>query len=72
MIRIKFKQRSRVLASLIASLAFICLAIWGWGLPVSTALGFLLICVTFLLLIVLLAAVLGWIIGKMRRMEDDH
>ncbi len=60
------------MASLIASMAFICLAIWGWGLPVRTALGFLLICLIFLLLIVAFAALLGWLIGKVRRLDDDQ
>lgn len=72
MIRITFKKRSRILASMIASLAFIGLAIWGFDLPVSTILLFLLICLFFLLLIVAFAALLGWAIGRMRRLYDDH
>lgn len=78
MIRFKIKKRSRFTASMVACGCFIALAIWGWDLPVSTALSFFLICLTALALIIGIAAGLGWLLFKLRTSKkmaepiDDH
>jgi hypothetical protein len=69
-IRFRFKKRARLLSSMIASAAFIGLAIYGWGLPISDALAFLVLCVVFLLVIVALALVSGWLLRWVRQRRD--
>lgn len=67
----KWYRRHRVLwVSLLASLCFIGLAIYGWGMTwenLFDALGGLL---ALLLLLVVGAAVLGWLIYKIRQLFD--
>lgn len=43
-------------ASMIASLSFIALAIWGWGVAVDDVLTFLLMLVCLLVFVILMAA----------------
>lgn len=69
-VRFRIKKRARLLSSMIASAAFIGLAIYGWGLPISTALAFLVICMVFLLGIVALALVSGWLLRLVRQRHD--
>jgi len=69
--RFRIRKRARLMGSMIASAAFIGLAIYGWGLSVSTALTFLAICVLFLLTIIALAVVSGGILRWVRRRRDN-
>lgn len=71
MIRFKFRKGSRLAANLMACMAFIVLAIWGLGLPVTTALGYLVICVVFLIVIVGLAALTGAALRRLRPANKD-
>ena len=64
-----FKKRARVYSGLFASLAFVVLAIWGWDLPASTAGIFLLLCLIFLLGLAALAALLAWVIHKVKELH---
>ena len=54
-----------------AGACFIGLAIYSWGLPVKTALSFLIICLGFLVAIVALAAIIALAIRILRRSIDD-
>jgi high-affinity Fe2+/Pb2+ permease len=69
-IRFRIKKRARLWASMTASASFIGLAIYGWGLPISTAAAFLVICVLFLAGIVGLAVLSGWLLRKLRQRQD--
>lgn len=70
--RFKFSKRARIHTSLFAGCAFIALAVYGWGLPITTVFMFLLICLVFLLLIIVVAAALGWVLSAVRaRKRDD-
>jgi hypothetical protein len=71
LMRFRIKKRARLLSSMIASAAFIGLAIYGWGLPISTALTFLAICILFLLAIIALALVSGGLLRLARRRRDS-
>jgi predicted lysophospholipase L1 biosynthesis ABC-type transport system permease subunit len=71
LIRFRIKSRARFMASMCASAAFIGLAIYGWDLPISTAAAFLALCVLFLMGIVGLAVMSGWLLGKLRQRRDD-
>lgn len=51
-----FKKRGSFAVSLLACLAFVVAAILAWDLPLSSALGFALICLAGLLSIILAAA----------------
>lgn len=69
--KFKFKKSSRTTAGLLSGACFIFLAIFSWGLPVKTALVFLLLCVASLFVIVCFAAVLGYLIHLARGKSSD-
>ncbi|MBC6906770.1 hypothetical protein DWB84_15065 [Saccharophagus sp. K07] len=74
MIKFRIRNRARIWMNLVASGAFIALAIYGWDLPVETAIAFLVICIVFLLAIVALGIVAGWLLRKLRQLrgaDDD-
>lgn len=71
MIRFKINKRTRVLGGILASTAFIALAIWGWGLPLETALMFLLICVVSLIVIVIFAAITALLLRLIRAKYNE-
>lgn len=54
-INVGFKPRSVLITSLLACMAFIFMAIFGWDLPVESALKFLVFCVVLLVVIILAA-----------------
>lgn len=58
-------------ASMAASACFIGLAVWGWDLPVTAVISFLVICVVFLAAIVLAAAGFGWLLHRLRNPHSD-
>lgn len=64
-------KRSRLISSMLASVCIIALAIWGWDLPATTVLVFFAICFGFLVVIVAVAAIFGWLLGKMRNRDED-
>lgn len=70
--RFKFSKRARIHTSLFAGCAFIALAVYGWGLPITTVFVFFAICVTFLVLIVALAAVFGWVLSALRERKKGE
>lgn len=72
--KFRLNKRARINTSLIAGFAFIGLAVYGWGLPIETVLHFFLICMAFLVLIVALAAALGWTLSRLRKRKsvDDE
>jgi hypothetical protein len=70
LIKFRIRSRTRLWLNLAASAAFIALAIYGWDLPVETAIGFLVICVVFLMAIIGLGVVAGWLLGRLRK-EDE-
>lgn len=70
--KFKFSKRARIHSSLFAGCAFIALAVYGWGLPLTTVFVFLAICLVFLAVIVAVAAGLGWLLSVLReRREGD-
>jgi NhaP-type Na+/H+ or K+/H+ antiporter len=74
LIKFRIRNRARIWMNLVASGAFIALAIYGWDLPVETAIAFLVICIVFLLAIVALGIVAGWLLRKLRQLrgaDDD-
>lgn len=66
MLRFRVNKNARMTVSLLASAAFIGLAIWGWGLPVETAIRFFIICLTALVAIVVSAALVGLAVSAIR------
>lgn len=70
--RFRFSKRARIHTSLFAGCAFIALAVYGWGLPITTVFVFFAICITFLVLIVALAAVFGWVLNVLRAKEKKE
>lgn len=70
MIKFRIRSRSRLWLNLTASAAFIALAIYGWDLPVETAIVFLAICVLFLVAIIALGLVAGWVLRYLRNDEE--
>lgn len=64
--RFVIKKRTRITASLLASACFVALAVWGWGLPLSSVLMFTLILLGFLAVIITLAAAVAWLITHFR------
>lgn len=70
MIKFRIRNRARLWLNLAASAAFIALAIYGWELPVETAIVFLVICVVFLVAIIALGMAAGWLLRRLRK-EDD-
>lgn len=72
MIRFRFRNRSRLWLNIVASGAFIALAIYGWDLPVETAVAFLVICIGFLVAIIGLGLVAGWLLRLWRRRSDPN
>lgn len=65
--RIRISKKTRFASHLLASAGFIALFIWGWGLEVGTALAYLIICIAFLVAIIAVAAILGWLMRMIRR-----
>ncbi|MBR9912646.1 MAG: hypothetical protein GYB33_20075 [Gammaproteobacteria bacterium] len=53
-------MRSVMTTALLACLAFVALAIWGWKLPIAAALQYLVIC---LLMVVVLIAAAALVVG---------
>lgn len=68
--KFRIRGRSRLWLNLVASGAFIVLAIYGWDLPVETAIVFLVICVLSLLAIIGLGVLAGWVLRRLRRDSD--
>lgn len=66
MIKFRIRNRTRLWLNLAASGAFIALAIYGWDLPVETAVAFLAICFVFLFVIMALGIISGWLLRKLR------
>lgn len=66
MIKVKFKRRSRLMVSLIASAGFLALAVWGWDMPLSELLLFAALCIGFLLILVGAAALFGYLLSRRR------
>lgn len=60
----KFKRSRTIALQMIACFAFIMLAIYGWGLPVSEALYYLLVLVTGLVVVIGLAFGCGFLLSK--------
>lgn len=67
--KFRFSKRARISSSLFAGCAFIGLAVYGWGLPISTVLVFFAICLVFLTAIVAVAAGVGWLLTLARRRD---
>lgn len=67
-IRFGFKRRSVLITSLLACLAFVCMAIVGWDLPVDLAVQFLILCVVLLLSIIAAAFLTVWLIQWLKRL----
>lgn len=70
MIKFRIRSRARLWLNLAASAAFIALAIYGWELPVETAIVFLVICVVFLVAIIALGMVAGWLLRRFRKTDE--
>lgn len=68
--KFKFSKRARIHSGLFAGCAFIALAVYGWGLPITTVFVFLAICLVFLAMIVGVAAVSGWLLNAVRKREQ--
>lgn len=64
--RLRISKRTRFLSHLMASVAFIGLFIWGWGLSVDEATLYLLICVACVVGLVGVAAILGLLLRLIR------
>ncbi len=65
--RFKINKRARFNTSMLAGACIIALAVWGWGLPITTVFIFFGICFGFLALIVGLAALIGWVLSRLRK-----
>lgn len=60
------KQRSALGVSLLGSLAFIALAIWGWDLPLEKAFSFFLISAILMMVIMIAAYFSAWLLSKLK------
>ncbi len=71
--KFKVDKRARFTSSMVAGVAIIALAVWGWGLPITTVVTFFVICLGFLVVIIGVAALLGYVIKRLRNdgMDDD-
>lgn|GEM_PF-2540761 len=72
MIKFRFRSRSRVWLNIIVCATFIALFIYGWDLSVETAVTFLVICIGFLVAIIGLGLVAGWMLRLWRRRSDPN
>ena len=70
--KFKIKKKTRMLGHLAGSLLFIMLAVYGWELPVEKVVLYLVLCLIFLVVIVGVAALLGWLLARLRirRVQD--
>lgn len=67
----KAYRRYRTLwVSLIACGAFLALAVWGWGVSLGELGGFLGAAAVLLLGLVLLSALVGYVLFKLRRLRE--
>ncbi len=66
----KRKPAAALSTAMLASLAFVALAIWGWNLPLSKAGEFLLIAVVLVVALVLLAAATVALLKFLQRRRD--
>lgn len=60
------KQRSALGVSLLGSLAFIALAIWGWDLPLEKAFSFFLISAILMMVVMIAAFCCAWLLSKLK------
>lgn len=69
MAKVKFKvsKKTRFMSHMFASACFIGLFVWGWDLPVSDAIAYLLLSLGLLAIIILISAVLGLALRFVRR-----
>lgn len=72
MFKLKLQRRSRVMASMIASAAFIAMAMYGWDLPARDVALFAGICLLLLAVLMGAALGLGWILARLRRNDRDN
>lgn len=61
--RAVFKNRGFTI-NMLACAAFLCLAVYGWGLPVRDLLSFLLVALGCLLVIIAFAGAAGYLLRK--------
>ncbi|WP_036189324.1 hypothetical protein [Marinimicrobium agarilyticum] len=67
----KAYRRYRTLwVSLIACAAFLALAVWGWGVSLEELAGFFGAAAVLLVGLILGAALLGYVLFKLRQMRD--
>lgn len=66
----KFTRSRGFAIQLMASFAFICLAIYGWGLTVREALSYLVALIVGLLIVIGLAVGCGYILSKLMNRKD--
>lgn len=66
-----FKHRGLGI-NLIAGFSFLMLAVYGWGLEWKELGSYLLVILIFLGGLIGLAALLGWLLNKVRRRDDFH
>ncbi|HEY7771915.1 MAG TPA: hypothetical protein VIC26_01950 [Marinagarivorans sp.] len=69
MAKLKFRisKKTRFLSHMLACVCFIGLFIWGWDLPVSDVVAYLLVSLGLLLVLISIAAVLGLALRLFRR-----
>lgn len=60
------KQKSALGVSMIGCLAFIGLAIWGWDLPIETALSYALISAILMMVIIIAAYFTAWLLSFLK------
>jgi phosphoglycerol transferase MdoB-like AlkP superfamily enzyme len=65
-----FKHRGFVI-NMLACLAFLLLAVYGWHMPVSELLHYFLIIVVSLAVMVGVAFGAGWVLRKLMHRDDD-
>lgn len=64
------RYRRLALTCFLASGCFIALAIYGWGMSWQEAGSYLLITFGLLLLLLLAAAITGWLLHKIRQLRS--
>lgn len=70
--RLRVSKRTRFLSHILASVAFIGLFIWGWGLSIDDATLYLLISVGCVVSLVGVAAILGLLLRLIRSRFEAH